>query len=113
MLRWVVILSCAWPAATAAYELEGGAWPMWQYPSGVPYCPVINAKDATTSNRSQFGQTIDDAMNAWTQAGGVNTPGISCSPYLARKSTCSNSPNINDRQPWVYWEAAWDSKGHQ
>src|SRR5207249_774780 len=106
----LLVLLC--PLSVSAYEVTGGRWFLWKYPNGVQYCPVINASDIGTSTtlRNQFTQAVDDAMLAWTQAGGVATPGISCSDYTVRKGGCTGAPSLGDWQPWVYWEASWDTK---
>ncbi|MBI5509079.1 MAG: hypothetical protein HY903_10020 [Deltaproteobacteria bacterium] len=108
----IVISLLLLPLSASAYELTGAAWRMVAYPGGVPYCPVVNAKDAvTTTARGAFGAAVDAAMRAWTAAGdpGANVPGIPCSAYLAAKQTCSGSPSAADDQNWIYWVADWAS----
>ncbi len=113
-MRYALVAALSWAIATSAsaYNLTGGKWDMAQYAAGVPYCPVANSADATTTTkRNQFAQALDDAMAAWTATGGSTTPAITCSAYKARKATCTGSPSFNDSQPWVYWEAAWSALG--
>ena len=100
------------PSSAFAYELTGGSWRLDAYPNGVPYCPVINARHATTPVlRADFGDAVDGGMLAWTEAGfpidGI--PGIPCSAYRAQKSSCSGTPNEGDSQPWIWWESNWGS----
>ncbi len=112
MKRALVLLLLVSPAQVGAYELTGGSWRQNAYPGGVPWCPVVNAVDATTQTmRTAFANALDGAMLAWTEDGypSGSIPGIPCSAYNSAKSSCSGSPNVGDSQPWVWWETAWTS----
>ncbi len=112
MRNWMWLLICSATVPAYAYELTGSSWRMSSYSNGVPYCPVVNAKDATTTGQQQaFATAVDAGLAAWSQAGAEDAgiPGIPCSAFVCQKSTCTGSPSQSDQQHWVYWEADWAS----
>ncbi len=113
MRVWLALLfSFFFLSEALAWEITGGRWKLNDFPEGVPYCPVINSKDADTPEKEQaFSDAIDQAMYSWTANGGPDSTvwGIPCSRYLAKKSTCTGMPEHSSDQPWIYWESDWDS----
>ncbi len=96
----------AYAPVAHAYELLGATWPSAFYPNGVPYCPVINAKDATSATlKAQFGAAVDASARAWSDQQTL------CSALQVRNATgdslCNGSPSYSSDTPWVYWETNW------
>ncbi len=108
------LLLLFWTPVVTAYEVTSSGWEADLFSSGIPYCPVVNSKDAPTIPlQSDFMEAIDGAMGAWTNGGypANGIPAIACSGFVAQKSTCPGSPAYNSSYPWVYWLANWNIPG--
>jgi hypothetical protein len=110
VLATALVVAAA-PGPVSAYETLGASWRLDSFPSGVSYCPVVNAKDATTTTtRNQFLAALNAAATAWSNHATLGAP---CSALPIQNATglaaCSGSPTYGSDKPWVYWEDAWST----
>ncbi len=107
-LRLVPLVAFLVPATAGAYELLGASWRTQNFPNGVPYCPVVNANDATTATlKTQFEAALVAAATSWSADGSL------CSALevwnAKGTATCTGTPSQDSPTPWVFWEDAWNT----